>query len=166
MTLVVNAPVNFTLSATPSSRTIAKGSDASYAVTVPARYFFQGTVNLTIERRSAIRVGVREFRPNPVPAECRKLDAVNQQATRTWRPADLQHDDQRHQRWRRALGGCDVGRSIRPHANLPRAQICLLRSGSAAQAAVRHGRWRKRLTCDAAAAGSERRDLRCAFRSG
>ena len=37
VTLVENAPVNFTLSATPSSRTIAKGGDASYTVTIAAR---------------------------------------------------------------------------------------------------------------------------------
>jgi len=65
VTLVVNGDTNFSLSATPSSRTIARGGEASYTVAVAGGAGYSGTVNLTIE--GVPRFASARFRPNPVP---------------------------------------------------------------------------------------------------
>ena len=46
-TLVVNAPGDFTVSATPTSRTIAAGASTTYSVTVASVNGFNGTVGLS-----------------------------------------------------------------------------------------------------------------------
>ena len=48
VTLIVSAPPTFTLSTTPSSRSVVQGSPASYTVTVGAQNGFIGTVDLIV----------------------------------------------------------------------------------------------------------------------
>ena len=48
VTLVVTAPPNFTISASPTSLSVRRGSSGSYTVTVGSQNGFTGTVNLTV----------------------------------------------------------------------------------------------------------------------
>jgi galactose oxidase-like protein/glyoxal oxidase-like protein len=48
VTLVVNAPSDFTISATPTSQTVTRGSSTSYAVNIGAVGPFSGTVSFSI----------------------------------------------------------------------------------------------------------------------
>src|SRR5262249_44154095 len=48
VTLVVTAPGTFTLSVTPTSQTVSRGSTTQYAVTISAQGGFSGTVNLSL----------------------------------------------------------------------------------------------------------------------
>src|SRR5512133_427087 len=48
VTLVVNAVGTFTVSVTPTSQTISRGSSTQYAVTISAQGGFSGTVNLSL----------------------------------------------------------------------------------------------------------------------
>src|SRR5439155_1446622 len=60
VTLVVNAPVNFSLSATPASRTVTKGQGTGYTVTVTPTGGFNGTVGFKVSglpRSEERRVG-------------------------------------------------------------------------------------------------------------
>src|SRR5262249_56979620 len=48
VTLVVTAPGSFTVSVTPTSQTVSRGSSTQYAVTISAQGGFSGTVNLSL----------------------------------------------------------------------------------------------------------------------
>jgi len=48
VTLVVTAPGTFTVSVTPTSQTVSRGSSTQYAVTISAQGGFSGTVNLSL----------------------------------------------------------------------------------------------------------------------
>ena len=48
VTLIVNGPSDFTISATPASRTVSAGSSTSYAVNIGGLGSFSGTVSLTV----------------------------------------------------------------------------------------------------------------------
>jgi hypothetical protein len=48
VTLVVNAPGSFTISATPPSQTVSRGSSTQFTIAISAQGSFSGTVNLTV----------------------------------------------------------------------------------------------------------------------
>jgi hypothetical protein len=48
VTLVVTAPSTFTISVTPTSQTVSRGSSTQYAVTISGQGGFSGTVNLSV----------------------------------------------------------------------------------------------------------------------
>lgn len=48
VTLVVNAPGTFSVSALPTSQTVSRGSSTQYAVTISGQGAFSGTVNLSV----------------------------------------------------------------------------------------------------------------------
>jgi hypothetical protein len=65
ITLVVTAPPDFSLAASPSSRTVTAGAGTSYSVTVAAVNGFTGTVALSVSGLTA-SVGTATFTPSTV----------------------------------------------------------------------------------------------------
>jgi subtilisin family serine protease/uncharacterized membrane protein len=65
ITLVVTAPPDFSLAASPSSRTVTAGAGTSYSVTVAALNGFTGTVALSVSGLTA-SVGTATFSPPSV----------------------------------------------------------------------------------------------------
>src|SRR5437667_197654 len=66
VTLVVNAPPNFTLSAAPASRTVTQGGSTSYAVTISPTGGFTDQVTLSVSGLPTGATG--SFTPNPATA--------------------------------------------------------------------------------------------------
>jgi uncharacterized membrane protein len=65
ITLVVTAPPDFSLAASPSSRTVNAGAGTSYSVTVGAMNGFTGTVALSVSGLAS-SVGTATFTPSTV----------------------------------------------------------------------------------------------------
>src|SRR5207249_4218337 len=65
VTLVVNAPPDFTLGASPSSQTVAAGASTSYTATITPSNGFTGQVTFTVSGLPAGANG--SFSPNPAP---------------------------------------------------------------------------------------------------
>jgi subtilase family serine protease len=65
VTLVVNPPIppGFTLSASPASRTVKRGSSTTYAITITPAGGFTGSVTLSVSRLPSRTTGT--FSPNP-----------------------------------------------------------------------------------------------------
>src|SRR5207247_10331382 len=63
VTLVVNAPADFTLSAAPASQTVTQGGSTSYAVTISPTGGFSDQVTISEERRAGDATG--GVTPNP-----------------------------------------------------------------------------------------------------
>jgi len=66
VTLVVNAPADFTLSAAPASRTVTQGGSTSYAVTISPTGGFSDQVTLSVSGLPNGATG--SFTPNPATA--------------------------------------------------------------------------------------------------
>src|SRR2546429_492600 len=66
VSLVVTAPVNFTLGASPSSQTVLPGGSTSYSITISPAGGFSGQVNLSVSGRPSGASG--GFAPNPATA--------------------------------------------------------------------------------------------------
>src|SRR5438552_6142608 len=66
VSLVVTAPVNFTLGASPSSQTVLPGGSTSYSVTISPTGGFSGQVNLSVSGLPSGASG--SFAPNPATA--------------------------------------------------------------------------------------------------
>ncbi len=93
VTLVVNG--DFTISATPASRTITRGGVATYTVTISAGPGFSGTVNLSVS--GAPPRSTKTFNPD-VHRQRRNLRADRRYGLE--RAAAHAHDDD-HRHWRR-----------------------------------------------------------------
>jgi uncharacterized membrane protein len=63
VTLIVSAPPDFTLSASPSSRTVSPGGSTSYSITISPTGGFTGQVNLSVSGLPGGANGT--FTPNP-----------------------------------------------------------------------------------------------------
>ena len=66
MTLVVNAPPDFGLSAAPASRTVVAGQSTTYTVTTASLNGFAGSVTLSLTGLPA--GATASFAPNPMSA--------------------------------------------------------------------------------------------------
>src|SRR5437773_7996104 len=66
VSLVVTAPVDFTLGASPSSQTVTPGGSTSYSVTISPTGGFSGQVNLSVSGLPSGASG--SFAPNPATA--------------------------------------------------------------------------------------------------
>src|SRR5204862_7030006 len=66
VSLVVTAPVNFTLGASPTSQTVTPGGSTSYSVTISPTGGFSGQVNLSVGGLPSGASG--SFAPNPATA--------------------------------------------------------------------------------------------------